>query len=157
MRVRRSGVGGGEVAGPAQVGLPGRAALDGRDDTGWGAWPQVGKPHEAIFEVRTPFGYRPDRLLSFRLQFRSLFKQHVAGHFRISITNSPLALLRPVPEEVKVALAVASAQRNDAQKKAIAEFYLASDPRMIAAKKKVDDAKLGREKAEREAPRTMVM
>jgi hypothetical protein len=140
-----------------QPGWPLVDALDGKDDTGWGAYPQVGKAHEAVFEVRTAFGYRPDRLLSFRLQFRSKYKQHVIGHFRISITNSPLALLRPVSPEVKSALAVAADQRKDEQKKAITDFYLASDPRMIAAKKKADEAKAGREKAEREAPRTMVM
>jgi len=132
-------------------------ALDGKDNTGWGTWPQVGKAHAAIFEVRTEFGYRPDRLLSFRLQSRSPHKQHVIGRFRLSITNAPIALLKPVPEEVKGALAVADDQRNEAQKKAIADFYLASEPRLVAAKRKADDAKNAREKAEREAPRTMVM
>jgi len=140
-----------------QPGWPLANALDGKDGTGWGTWPQVGKNHEAIFEVRTEFGYRPDRLLSFRLQSRSPHKQHVIGRFRLSITNSPIALLKPVPENVKAALAVAADQRDEAQKKAITDFYLASEPRLIAAKKKADDAKNAREKAEREAPRTMVM
>src|SRR5688500_14948966 len=47
-----------------QPGWPLQNALDGRDDTGWGAWPQVGKPHEAVFELLTDFGYRPDKMLS---------------------------------------------------------------------------------------------
>jgi hypothetical protein len=140
-----------------QPGWPLKNALDGRDDTGWGAWPQVGKPHEAVFELLNDFGYRPDKMLSFRLQFRSSYKQHVIGKFRLSITNSPKVLLRPVPDEVKAALAVGRDQRTDAQKKAITDFYLASDPRLIAARKKADDTKAAREKAEREAPRTMVM
>ncbi|MEI9894654.1 MAG: discoidin domain-containing protein [Chthoniobacter sp.] len=126
-----------------QPGWPLANALDGQDSTGWGTWPQVGQAHEAIFDVRTPFGYRPDRLLSFRLQFRSQFKQHVIGRFRISITNSPLALLRPVPDEVKDALAVDTAERNDAQKKAIADFYLASEPRLIAAQKESRERQAG--------------
>src|SRR5262249_29250623 len=102
-----------------QPGWPLQNAVDGKDDTGWGAWPQVGQKHEAIFELLSDFGYRPDRLLSFRLQFRSTFKQHVIGKFRISITNSPKVLLRPIPDEVKVALAIESSQRTDVQKKAI--------------------------------------
>jgi hypothetical protein len=140
-----------------QPGWPLTAALDGKDDTGWGTWPQVGKAHEAIFEVRTAFGYRPDRLLSFRLQFRSKFRQHVIGRFRLSITNLPAALLRPISEEVKTALAIEVGQRTEAQKKVIADFYLGSEPRLVAATRKADNAKGAREKAEREAPRTMVM
>ncbi len=140
-----------------QPGWPLANALDGKDDTGWGAWPHVGKTHEAIFEVRTDFGYRPDRLLSFRLQFRSPYKQHAIGRFRLSITNSPVVLMRPIPENVKAALAVEAGQRSEAQKKVLTDFYLASESRLISAKKKADNAKNAREKAEREAPRTMVM
>jgi len=140
-----------------QDGWPLKNALDGRDDTGWGAWPQVGQSHEAIFELLNEFGYRPDKSLSFRLQFRSSYRQHVIGKFRLSITNSPKVLLRPIPEEVRVALVIEPAQRDDAQKKAVTEFYLASEPRLIAAKKKADATKAAREAAERAAPRTMVM
>ncbi len=140
-----------------QEGWPLKNALDGRDDTGWGAWPQVGQPHEAVFELLNEFGYRPDRTLSFRLQFRSPHQQHVIGKFRLSMTNSPKVLLRPIPEEVKAALAIEPTQRTDAQKQAVTDFYLASEPRLIAAKKKADATKAAREAAERAAPRTMVM
>ena len=145
-----------------QPGWPLANALDGKDDTGWGTWPQVGQAHEAVFEVKSKIKVRSssdvrDAMLLFRLQFRSPYKQHVIGKFRISITDSPAVLLRPIPEEVKAAVAVESAKRTDAQKKTISDFYLASDPRLIAAKKKADDAKTAREKIERETPRTMVM
>jgi hypothetical protein len=145
-----------------QPGWPLENALDGKDDTGWGTWPQVGKPHEAVFEMKTKFKVRTssdvrDAMLLFRLQFRSAYKQHVIGKFRISITDSPTVLLRPIPEEVKAAIAIESAKRTDAQKKTISDFYLASDPRLIAAKKKADDAKAARERIDRETPRTMVM
>jgi hypothetical protein len=140
-----------------QPGWPLQNALDGKDDTGWGAWPQVGKPHEAVFELLNEFGYRPDRMLSFRLQFRSSYKQHVIGKFRLSITDSPKVLLRPIPEDVRAALTADANQRTDAQKKTVTDFYLASDPRLIAAKKKADETKAAREKVEREGPRTMVM
>jgi hypothetical protein len=146
-----------------QPGWPLVNAIDGKDDTGWGAWPHVGKPHEAIFEmktqfaVRSSFDFRQDLMLSFRLQFRSQFKQHTIGKFRLSITNSPKVLLRPVPDDVKAALAVDAAKRDAAQKKTLDDFHLGSEPRLIAAKKKAEAAKAKREKAERETPRTMVM
>ncbi len=140
-----------------QPGWPLQNALDGKDDTGWGTWPQVGKPHEAVFELLDEFGYRPERTLSFRLQFRSIYKQHVIGKFRLSITDSPKVLLRPIPDAVRIALAVETEQRTDAQKKTVTDFYLASEPRLIAAKKKVDESKAAREKVEKDGPRTMVM
>ncbi len=140
-----------------QPGWPLANAIDGKESTGWGTWPQVGRAHEAIFEVRTEFGYRPDRLLSFRLQSPAAYPQHVIGRFRISISNSPIALLSPMPDAVKTALALAADARTDEQKKAITDFYLANDARLIAAKKRADDTKNAREKEEREAPRTMVM
>jgi mono/diheme cytochrome c family protein len=146
-----------------QEGWPLANALDGKDDTGWGTWPQVGQPHVAVFEIQSKFKVRSsadtrDELqMMFRLQFRSAHDQHVIGKFRISITNSPVELLRPIPADVTAALTVDAAQRTDAQKKMVSEFYLASEPRLIAAKKKADDAKAAREKLEKATPRTMVM
>jgi hypothetical protein len=66
-------------------------------------------------------------------------------------------LLRPIPSDITAGLAIEPAQRTDAQKKAIAEFYLASNPDLIAAKKKADDTKAARESLEKATPRTMVM
>ncbi len=140
-----------------QTGFPLQNALDGKDDTGWGTWPQVGKPHEAVFELLDEFGYRPERTLSFRLQFRSSYKQHVIGKFRLSITDSPKVLLRPLPDPVRAALAVEAGTRTDAQKKTVTDFYLSSDPRLIAAKKKAEETKAARDKVEKDGPRTMVM
>ncbi len=140
-----------------QPGWPLKDALDGKKDTGWGAWPHVGQAHEAILELQDAFGYRPDKMLSFRLQFQSPHKQHVIGRFRLSITNSPSALLRPIPENARVALAIAPDARSDEQRKALTDYYLASEPRLIAAKKRADEAKATREAEEKAAPRTMVM
>ncbi|MDB6152688.1 MAG: hypothetical protein JWL90_1141, partial [Chthoniobacteraceae bacterium] len=140
-----------------QPGWPLKDALDGKKETGWGAWPHVGLAHEAIFELQDSFGYRPDKVISLRLQFQSAFAQHVIGRLRISLTSSPSALLRPIPDKVKATLATAPAQRNEEQKKALTEYYLASDPALIAAKKQADETKAAREALERDTPRTMVM
>lgn len=140
-----------------QPGWPLKNVLDGKGDTGWGAWPEVGKPHEAIFELLDAFGYRQDRVISLRLQFHSQYKQHVIGKFRLWITNSPAALLRPIPDAAREALTIAPEQRTDAHKKAITDYYLASNPRLIAAKKKADAAKEARTSREKASPRTMVM
>ncbi len=141
-----------------QAGWPLAAVLDGKNETGWGVMPAFGKAHAAVIGFKKPFnGYRPEEVLSFRLIFRSVNKQHTLGRFRFSITNSPMALLSPMPENVRAAITVARAQRDDAQKKTIADFYLGTDAGLIAAKKQMDAAKKSREDAEKDLPRTMVM
>ena len=141
-----------------QTGWPLAAVLDGRNETGWAVMPAFGKTHTAIIGFKKPFnGYRPEEVLSFRLIFRTQNKQHTLGRFRFSITNSPTALLRPMPEKVREAIVVASENRNDEQKKVVSEFYLGTDGRLIATKKKADEAKKSREDEEKEMPRTMVM
>ncbi len=140
-----------------QAGWPLKDALDGKNETGWGAWPQVGRAHEAIFELQDGFGYRPDKVVSLRLQFQSKHQQHVIGRLRILLTGSPAALLRPIPENVKTALGLAAETRSEPQKKALTDYYLASDSRLIAAKKKAEEAKAAREALENRMPRTMVM
>jgi hypothetical protein len=131
--------------------------LDERKDTGWSVGPEFGKKHEAVFELQSDFGYRTDKLVSFRLQFHSKEKQRVMGRFRISLTDSPAALLRPIPPEVYAALAVASSERNDNQRKKLTDYYLASEPSLIMARKKAAAAKSERKAVEGTAARTMVM
>jgi len=141
-----------------QKGWPLKDAFDGKNETGWAVQPAFGKPHTAIIAFKKPFnGYRPEEVLSFRMIFRSPNRQHTLGRFRISITNAPTALLRPMPETVKAALAVFADQRSDEQTKAVADFYLGTDGRMLAAKKTQDAAKAARETAEKALPKTMVM
>ena len=67
------------------------------------------------------------------------------------------ATLTRLPGEVKAALAIAAEDRTEEQKKTATDYYLASEPRLIAANKKAEAARAAREKADREAPRTMVM
>ena len=58
---RRSAVALGEP--PTRRLRPGRAgrsamAIDGKPETAWGIYPEVGKPHAAVFEFKEPVGVR---------------------------------------------------------------------------------------------------
>ncbi len=136
---------------------PLKDAIDGKDETGWRIGPPAGQAHEAVFELKDVFGYRPDRMVSFRLQFHAKERQRVIGRFRLSLTGSPAELLRPMPDEARAALAIAPAQRSVEQIAALTDYYLASEPRLIDARKKFADAKAARLAAEEDAPRAMVM
>jgi hypothetical protein len=140
-----------------QPSFPPANAVDGRNDTGWAVANEFGKPHVAQFEPRTPIAADGEFTVRLRLEFQTIHVAHVLGRFRVSRTNAPIASLRPVPKEVREALNIAADKRNDAQKKAIAEFYLNNESTLLAARRAADDAKKAREGLERSLPRTMVM
>jgi hypothetical protein len=141
-----------------QPSFPVAAAVDGKDETGWAVASEFGKPHTALFEARFPqLSDAANRPVVIRLEFRSPHVSHVLGKFRISVTDSPVATFRPIPEGVRTALATAADQRNEAQKKELADFYLNSDAAYEQAKRQAERAQKTREQAEREVATTMIL
>lgn len=141
----------------AQGGFSVGDTLDGKNETGWAVASEFGKPHVAVYEVKTPVNSTGESVLTCRLEFQSPHVSHVLGRFRMSVTNSPSATLHPVPEKVREAFAVPADKRNDAQKKEVTDYYLGNEPSMLQARTAADDARKAREGVERSLPRTMVM
>ncbi|MFM9963895.1 MAG: PSD1 and planctomycete cytochrome C domain-containing protein [Planctomycetaceae bacterium] len=138
--------------------FPPANAVDGRNDTGWAIASEFGKPHVALFEPRASLAaIDGETTVRIRLEFQTIHVAHVLGRFRLSLTNSPVASLRPMPAAVREALKIAADKRNDAQQKAVTEFFLNNEPSLLAARRTADDAKKSREGFERSLPRTMVM
>ncbi|MBI3866641.1 MAG: PSD1 domain-containing protein [Planctomycetia bacterium] len=141
-----------------QGGFPLSNAIDGKNDTGWAVASEFGKTHTGLFEVQAPVAGKSDEQnLTITLEFQSVHISHVLGKFRISATSSPVASLRPMPDTVRSALAVAAETRNDAQKKAVSDYYLSTVPEYDAAKRQVDGARQAREQAEKEVGTTMIL
>jgi hypothetical protein len=140
-----------------QPNFPPANAVDGRNDTGWAIASEFGKPHVALFEPRMPITPSGETAVRVRLEFQTIHIAHVLGRFRLSLTNSPIASLRPMPAAVREALNIAPDKRNDTQKKAVTEFYLNNEPTLLTARRTADDAKKAREAFEKSLPRTMVM
>ena len=141
-----------------QPSFPPANAVDGRNDTGWAIANEFGKPHVALFEPRAPLAISDgETTVRVRLEFQTIHVAHVLGRFRLSLTNSPVASLRPIPTTVREALAIAADKRNDAQKKAVTEHFLNNEPTLLTARRAADDAKKAREGLEKSLPRTMVM
>jgi hypothetical protein len=141
-----------------QSGFPPSAAVDGKNDTGWAVASEFGKPHVAVFEAKIPEA-RPgaERIAVIRLEFRSQHVSHVLGKFRLSETTSPPATLRPIPENVRTALALPADQRSDAQRKELADYYLKTQPAYDEALRNATAAKQAREQAEKEVATTMIL
>ena len=135
VRIMRVGKDGKPVAVPlrnasadfSQDGFPIASVLDpkrkNRKTTGWAILPQVGKPHEAVFETAKPFGDESGTLLRFTLDFQSVHPQHTIGRLRLSCTTAPEPSRRAMPKPVRDALKVAVGKRSAEQKERVAAHY----------------------------------
>ena len=102
-------------------------ALDGNPKTAWGIYPQVGQPHQAIFELKEPIGATGGVTLTFVLE-----QLHGGGHLigrpRLSATAasnpSAASALSVVPAEIESILTVDPAKRNDSQQSTLSLFVL---------------------------------
>ncbi len=141
-----------------QGGFPIANTVDGKSETGWAVASEFGKLHTALYESRIPAAPNgADRKLALRLEFRSPHISHVLGKFRISMTSSPVATFRTIPENIRAIAALSPDQRNDGQKTELIDYYLNSSPELAEAKRAADGARQAREQAEKELPRTMIL
>ncbi|MDB5312861.1 MAG: hypothetical protein JWO38_7063 [Gemmataceae bacterium] len=95
-------------------------AVDGKPGTAWGIYPQVGKSHEAVFELKTPVGDGRETEITFRLaQLHG--GGHLIGRFRLSVTTaaSPVKV-SVVPPALREVLATPSAKRTPQQVRELA-------------------------------------
>src|SRR5262249_48192567 len=107
-----------------QSGWTVRHAIDGQLPTAWGIYPQVGKPHEAVFTLREDLGFAGGTVLAFELD-----QQHRGGHLigrlRLSVTTAARPVkVGPLPEPVARAVAVPPEHRDRGQRLELAVYYL---------------------------------
>ncbi|HEX7448051.1 MAG TPA: DUF1549 and DUF1553 domain-containing protein [Pirellulales bacterium] len=111
-----------------QQGWTAAMAIDGQVKTAWGIYPEVGKPHLAVFECQAPVGFAGGTALTFTLE-----QQHGGGHLigrvRLSATTAakPVRAGPALPDEVAGALALAPANRSDRQKATLALYVLGEE------------------------------
>jgi hypothetical protein len=72
----------------SQEGFPVTAAIDGKADTGWAIHPELGRPHEAIFETRMPLSSAGPLTLLVTLDHQTIHPRHAIGRFRISVSTA---------------------------------------------------------------------
>jgi hypothetical protein len=99
-------------------------AIDGKMDTAWGIYPEVGKPHEAVFEFNHPVDFDGGSALTFTLEQRH-GGGHLIGRLRLSVTSSPGPVrVSTLPPAVVAALAVPTARRSEEQWTELARHVL---------------------------------
>ena len=95
-------------------------ATDGDPKTAWGIYPQVGKPHEGVFELKEPRSGE----LTIRLE-QLHGGGHLIGRFRLSFTTSPLPVrVSKLSPALTTILATPSEKRSASQVRELAAHVL---------------------------------
>ncbi len=106
-------------------------AIDGNPQTHWAIFPQVGKNHFGIFEVKDEVKFDGPMQLTLSLDHQ-LDEQHTIGKFRVAVTSARLPLnLDPPPDNIVQILAIAPAARSEVQASELAGFYRARDANWV--------------------------
>jgi hypothetical protein len=99
-------------------------AIDGKPATAWGIYPQVGKPHEAVFELAEPIVCDAETDITFTLE-QLHGGGHLIGRFRLSLTDAAPPLKATVlPQSLRTVLATSLDKRTEEQKRELALFVL---------------------------------
>jgi len=101
-------------------------AMDGDPKTAWGIFPEVGKPHTAIFELHESTIIPDGSTITIQLQ-QLHGGSHLIGSFRLSMIDAPSAAIRPMPAYIEAALQQPAENRSDQQKLQIAAHVLTQD------------------------------
>src|SRR5262249_32906358 len=113
-------------------------AIDANDNTGWAIHPELGKPHFAVLELAEPVTDTAGVVLRVTFEFKSDFKQHGLGRFRLSVSGDPatfdqeekrLAVSKLTDPWVKLAAAYGLNGRNDKATEYFAKA-LQADPKL---------------------------
>jgi mono/diheme cytochrome c family protein len=98
-------------------------AIDGNKSTAWGIFPQVGKPHQAVFEFKRPLKFEGDGILTIQLE-QLHGGGHLIGRLRLSVTTKPApSLAKPLPPDLHALVSVPSERRTTVQAEALARQY----------------------------------
>ncbi|MEO7677897.1 MAG: DUF1553 domain-containing protein, partial [Verrucomicrobiota bacterium] len=98
-------------------------AIDGDTNTAWGIFPETGKPHLAIFELKENAGFENGTALTFTLE-QVHGRQHTILRPRISVATAPRPVrIQSLPENVRKILNLSTDQRSIEQRTDLAVYY----------------------------------
>ena len=104
-------------------------AIDGNPMTAWGIYPEVARPHQAVFEFAAPLEHSDEQGTTLTFVLRQSFPvNHPIGRFRLSATTSPHPArigIGTIPAPIAALVAVPRAQRTAEQSKELAALFLA--------------------------------
>jgi mono/diheme cytochrome c family protein len=100
-----------------QAGWSADKSIDHNPATGWAIYPNVGKAHQIVYELKEPL--KGPQTLTFVLE-QLHGTAHTIGRPRFSVTSLPKSARDvPVPDSIAAILAIPSSQRAEQQKAAL--------------------------------------
>ena len=130
----------------SQQNYPVANAINGKRDTGWAILPEVGKPHEAVFEPQAPVGTDQTTLV-FTLAFNSQYAEHEIGRFRLTVTTARNpAGKQAIPADIRHILTLAADERSGEQKKQLAAYFRTIAPSLQSTRDELASADKDKEK-----------
>ncbi len=119
-------------------------AIDGNPNAaqGWAvanAIPAV--THWATFEAKQPAGFEEGTIIKIVITQQHTAAKHLLGRFRISATTKALPIPLSLPESYRVIAATPEAERTDAQKTEILNFFRKTDATLANKQQAVAAAK----------------
>lgn len=120
-----------------QTGFPASAVIDPspKKQNGWAVGGSIGKPHTITLVPGAPVDVPAGSRLVVTIEQQSNQPKHVLGAFRLNVSDEPgIASSARLPADVLAALAVAADKRTEAQRLAIADYYV----RQVADETKAD-------------------
>ncbi|MSU60234.1 MAG: DUF1553 domain-containing protein [Pedosphaera sp.] len=98
-------------------------AIDGKSETAWGIHPQVGKPHQAVFELKQPNLATNGSVFSIELD-QLHGQRHLIGRFRLSATDKAQPVRVPLlPLDLLAMLARPESERTATERKTIFDTH----------------------------------
>ena len=98
-------------------------AIDGNPSTAWGIFPEIGHPHQAVFEIKTSIANDQGTTLTFTLE-QAHGRNHLIGRFRLAVTTAPLAVRADrVPYSIVQILDKPERERSEQAKSDLLTLY----------------------------------
>lgn len=98
-------------------------SIDGKTDTAWGVFPDVGRSHVAVFETKQHLGSKNGATLHFELN-QNHGGGHLIGRFRLSATTAPRPLrVLKFPVEISKIFAIPATDRSRDQALELAVYF----------------------------------
>ncbi|MBW3541939.1 MAG: DUF1549 and DUF1553 domain-containing protein, partial [Planctomycetes bacterium] len=147
------------VADHAQEGYGAHDAIDGKDATGWAIGVKRGSPNvdrEILFFPKEPFEAGEGARLAFRLHHNHKDPKYLLGRFRLSVSAQPAELLE-TPATIRAILAKPAAERTDADRDLLVDYYKSTDTSRAPLAAKVAALRKERDGLEAAVPTTMIL
>ncbi|MBI1312787.1 DUF1553 domain-containing protein [bacterium] len=125
-----------------QEGFNAALTVDGNagNQNAWALHPAGGVVHWLTFETKEPIGSDESTTLKLIIHQNHDAKEHLLGRFRISATTTKSPGLS-LPESLSAIAAVEDAQRTDAQKATLLDWFRKSDTGLFNRNKSIAEAK----------------